>query len=390
MRNGRREVGERERRLRWLPAALLASAFVLDLALLNNVSTFPLLASAPVLAAPILSLRGTIATGVAANVIGLLLVELEREPTRTDITAFTSLVVLTLIAAGLNVLLTRDRQQLRTSREVAAAVQRAVLPDPPHRVGRLTVASRYEVAHAEAAIGGDLFSIHETPHGIRMIIADVRGKGLEAVRTVNALVGSFREACLHQPDLKDVVRQLEDRMQASTEGTSGAEAESFATAVVAELAPDYSELRIAVRGHAAPLLVRDGTALPLEPAVPSLPLGLGALGDGPGGAPDGAPDGDEVPVDRFELPAGATLVLYTDGINEARDADGAFFDLVPTLSRPFPPDPDAVLDTVLDAVLRHTGGTLQDDAALFAVTLDADTAVPTPDAAPGPRHGHDA
>ncbi|WP_406355303.1 serine/threonine-protein phosphatase [Streptomyces sp. NBC_01635] len=386
MRNGRREVGERERRLRWLPAALLASAFVLDLALLNNVSTFPLLASAPVLAAPILSLRGTIATGVAANVIGLLLVELEREPTRTDITAFTSLVVLTLIAAGLNVLLTRDRQQLRTSREVAAAVQRAVLPDPPHRVGRLTVASRYEVAHAEAAIGGDLFSIHETPHGIRMIIADVRGKGLEAVRTVNALVGSFREACLHQPDLKDVVRQLEDRMQASTEGTSGAEAESFATAVVAELAPDYSELRIAVRGHAAPLLVRDGTALPLQPAVPSLPLGLGALGDGPGGAPDG----DEVPVDRFELPAGATLVLYTDGINEARDADGAFFDLVPTLSRPFPPDPDAVLDTVLDAVLRHTGGTLQDDAALFAVTLDADTAVPAPDAAPGPRHGHDA
>lgn len=390
MRNGRREVGERERRLRWLPAALLASAFVLDLALLNNVSTFPLLASAPVLAAPILSLRGTIATGVAANVIGLLLVELEREPTRTDITAFTSLVVLTLIAAGLNVLLTRDRQQLRTSREVAAAVQRAVLPDPPHRVGRLTVASRYEVAHAEAAIGGDLFSIHETPHGIRMIIADVRGKGLEAVRTVNALVGSFREACLHQPDLKDVVRQLEDRMQASTEGTSGAEAESFATAVVAELAPDYSELRIAVRGHAAPLLVRDGTALPLQPAVPSLPLGLGALGDGPGDAPDGTPDGDEVPVDRFELPAGATLVLYTDGINEARDADGAFFDLVPTLSRPFPPDPDAVLDTVLDAVLRHTGGTLQDDAALFAVTLDADTAVPAPDAAPGPRHGHDA
>lgn len=368
MRNGRKGEGERERRLRWLPAALLVSAFVLDLTLLDNVSTFPLLAAAPVLAAPILSLRGTIATGVAANVVGLLLVDLEREPTRADITAFTSLVVLTAIAAGLNVLLARDRQQLRTSREVAAAVQRAVLPDPPRRVGRLTVAARYEVAHAEAAIGGDLFAIHETPHGIRMFIADVRGKGLEAVRTVNALVGSFREACLHQPDLKNVVRQLEDRMQASIEGASGAEAESFATAVVVELTHDYSELRIAVRGHAAPLLVHDGTAVPLEPAVPSLPLGLGAL--------HGDPGGDDVPVDRFELPAGATLVLYTDGINEARDADGAFFDLVPTLSRPFPPDPDSVLDTVLDAVLRHTGGTLQDDAALFAVTLDADTAAP--------------
>ncbi|MFI8305360.1 PP2C family protein-serine/threonine phosphatase [Streptomyces sp. NPDC085927] len=364
MRNGRREAGEPEQRLRWLPAALLAIAFVLDLVFLNNVSTFPLLAAAPVLAAPILSLRGTIATGVAANAVGLALVDLEREPTRTDITAFTSLVVLTVIAAGLNVLLARDRQQLRTSREVAAAVQRAVLPDPPHRVGRLTVASRYEVAHKEAAIGGDLFAIHGTPHGIRMLIADVRGKGLEAVRTVNALLGSFREACLHQPDLPGVVRQLEDRMRAGIEEASGAETESFATAVIAEIPSDYSVLRIANRGHEAPLLVHDGKASPLEPATPSLPLGLGALG------------GDEVPVDRFDLPVGATLVLFTDGIDEARDTDGVFFDPVPVLSRHFPPDPEVVLDTVLSAVSRHTGGALQDDAALFAVTLGPDTAAP--------------
>ncbi|MER5845454.1 PP2C family protein-serine/threonine phosphatase [Streptomyces prasinus] len=362
MRNGRGEAGERERWLRWLPAALLVIAFVLDLFLLNNVSTFPLLAAAPVLAAPLLSLRGTIATGVAANAVGILLVNLEREPTRADVTAFTSLVVLTVIAAGLNVLLARDRQQLKTSREVAAAMQRAVLPDPPRRVGRLTVASRYEVAHKEAAIGGDLFAIHETPHGIRMIIADVRGKGLGAVRTVNALLGSFREACLHQPDLPSVVRQLEHRMRAGIEEASGAETESFATAVVVEIPSDYSVLRIANRGHAAPLLVHGGRVVPLEPAAPSLPLGLGALG------------GDEVPVDRFDLPAGATLLLFTDGIDEARDQDDVFFDPVPVLSRHLPPDPEVVLDTVLSAVSRHTGGELQDDAALFAVTLDADTA----------------
>ncbi|MFE9922241.1 PP2C family protein-serine/threonine phosphatase [Streptomyces sp. NPDC005774] len=380
MRKGRKETGKQEQRLRWLPAALLVSAFVLDLVLLNNVSTFPLLAAAPVLAAPILSLRGTIATGVAANAVGLALVDLEREPTRADVTAFTSLVVLTVIAAGLNVLLARDRQQLRTSREVAAAVQRAVLPDPPHRVGRLTVASRYEVAHEEAAIGGDLFSIYETPHGIRMLIADVRGKGLEAVRTVNALLGSFREACLHQPDLPSVVRQLEDRMRAGIEEASGAETESFATAVIAEIPSDYSVLRITNRGHEAPLLVHDGKASPLEPATPSLPLGLGALG------------GDEVPVDRFDLPVGATLVLFTDGIDEARDTDGVFFDPVPVLSQRFPPDPDAVLDAVVDAVSRHTGGALQDDAALFAVTLGPDaetnTAAPPSDTARAPRPGH--
>ncbi|MBL3668996.1 serine/threonine-protein phosphatase [Streptomyces sp. M2CJ-2] len=357
--DGREEPTERGRRLRRLPAAIIVAALVLSFFTRGSLNTFPLLVAAPVVAAPLLSLRGTIATGAAANLVGLGLVLLKREPTADELVPFSSLVVLTVIAAFLNVLLARDRAELRTSREVAAVLQRAVLPDLPDRVGRLAVATRYEVAHKEAAIGGDLFAIHETPHGIRMLIADVRGKGIEAARTVNALLGSFHEASDHRPDLPGVVRQLEGRMQAGLRHASGAEAESFATAVLAELPPDYSVLRVANRGHEAPLLVHDGKAIPLEPTTPALPLGLDVL----------AVD-DEVPVDLFDLPVGATLVLYTDGINEARDADGVFFDPVPVLSRPLPPDPDAVLGTVLDAALRHAGGHLQDDAALFAVTLD--------------------
>ncbi|MCC3650251.1 serine/threonine-protein phosphatase [Streptomyces sp. S07_1.15] len=374
------EATERRRRLRWLPAAVIAGAVVLDVATPRSISVFPLLAAAPSVAAPLLSLRGTIITGVAATLVGAGdVVYLERDLTQRSVVALVSLAVLTCTAAVLNVLLTRDRRQLRTSREVAAAVQRAVLADPPPRVGRLAVASRYEAAHEEAAIGGDLFAVKETPHGVRMVIADVRGKGLQAVRTVNALLGSFHEACDHRPDLPDVVRQLEDRMQATIGQAGGEEAESFATAVVAELSPDGSVVRIANRGHPAPLLVHDGQASPLEPATPSLPLGLGVLG------------GDDVPVDRFDLPAGATLVLFTDGVDEARDADGAFFDPVPVLSRPFPPDPGAVLDALLAALFRHTGGNLQDDAALLAVTPDGDGAVTgggqRHDAVARPRHG---
>ncbi|MGY3203077.1 PP2C family protein-serine/threonine phosphatase [Streptomyces sp. TE5632] len=362
MRDGHKEPMEgelRRRRLRWLPAAMIVAALVLSFFTRGSLNTFPLLVAAPVVAAPLLSLRGTIATGVAANLVGLGLVLLRREPTVDELVPFSSLIILTVVAAFLNVLLARDRAELRTSREVAAVLQRAVLPDLPGRVGRLAVATRYEVAHKEADIGGDLFAIHETPHGIRMLIADVRGKGIEAARTVNALLGSFHEASDHRPDLTGVVRQLEGRMQAGIRQASGEGAESFATAVIAELPDDYSVLRIANRGHEAPLLVHDGKVIPLEPTTPALPLGLGVLSAD-----------DEVPVDRFDLPVGATLVLYTDGINEARDADGVFFDPVPALSRPLPPDPDAVLGTVLDAALRHTGGRLQDDAALFAVTLD--------------------
>lgn len=373
---------ERRRRLRWLPAAIILSAFVIDVATRGELNTFPALAAAAVVAAPLLSLPGTIITGVMANLVGLALVYVEREPSRDDVAPFTSLVLLTVIAAFLNVILARDRRQLATSREVAAAVQRAVLPDPPRRVGRLTVASRYEVAHEEAAIGGDLFSIHHTSYGIRMLIADVRGKGLESIRTVNALIGSFREASHHQPDLPGVVRQLEERMQGIVAEATGAEAETFATAVVAELPPDYSELRVSNQGHEAPLLVHEGKAVSLEPSTPALPLGLGQLGT------------DDFPVDRFDLPVGGTLVLFTDGIDEARDANGAFFEPVPALPGDLPPDPEAILDTLLAAVFRHTGGTLQDDAALFAVTLGADRPAPgadghrpAPARAPRPARG---
>ncbi|MEU3948373.1 PP2C family protein-serine/threonine phosphatase [Streptomyces sp. NPDC029526] len=358
---GRRDqTEERRQRLRWLPAAVILSAFVIDIVTRGEVNTFPALSAAPVIAAPLLSLPGTITTGVMSNVVGLALVFLEREPTREDVAPFTSLILLTVVAAGLNVILTRDRRQLATSREVAAAVQRAVLPDPPRRVGRLLVASRYEVAHQEAAIGGDLFAIRDTPYGIRMLIADVRGKGLESIRTVNALLGSFHEACYHQPDLPGVALQLEERMQGIVTEATGAETESFATAVIVELPSDYSVLRIVNRGHEAPLLVHDGRAVPLEPSTPALPLGLGLL------------DSSDAPVDRFQLPPGATLVLFTDGIDEARDAHGAFFDARRALSRRLPPDPGAILDTLLAEVTRHTGGTLEDDAALFAVTLGAD------------------
>ncbi|MFC8984250.1 PP2C family protein-serine/threonine phosphatase [Streptomyces sp. NPDC057115] len=364
---------ERRRRLRWLPAAIIASAFAIDVATGGEVNTFPALAAAAVVAAPLLSLPGTIITGVMANLVGLALVYVEREPSRDDVAPFTSLVLLTVIAAFLNVILARDRRQLATSREVAAAVQRAVLPDPPRRMGRLTVASRYEVAHEEAAIGGDLFSIHHTSYGIRMLIADVRGKGLESIRTVNALIGSFREASHHQPDLPGVVRQLEERMQGIVAEATGAETETFATAVVAELPPDYSELRVSNRGHEAPLLVHEGKAVSLEPSTPALPLGLGlGLGLGLLGT-------DDIEVDRFDLPVGGTLVLFTDGIDEARDANGAFFDPALALSGDLPADPEAILDTLLAAVSRHTGGTLQDDAAVFAVTLGAGRPAPGAD-----------
>ncbi|MFC9953903.1 PP2C family protein-serine/threonine phosphatase, partial [Streptomyces prasinus] len=355
-----------KRWLRALPAALILVVFALDSLTPRGVRVFPLLAATPVLVAPWLSLAGTIATGGAALLAAILLPLVRgRLPFGVDdIVPFSTFVTLTLLAAVVNRLLARERRQLKNTREVAEALQRAVLPSPPRRIGPLTVAVRYEAAAREAAIGGDLYAIHPTSHGVRLMIADVRGKGLGAVRTVNALLGTFHEATRRAPDLPGVVRWLEQRMREAKCAEGGAGLETFATAVVAELSADGSTLCMANRGHPPPLLVHRGRARPLEPATPSLPLGLADLG-----APDILPD---VPVDRYALPEGAVLVLFTDGVVEARDHRGVFYDPVPRLSRPLPPDPDHVLDALLGDLYRYTAEHLDDDVALLAVGLHRD------------------
>ncbi|GAA2447009.1 PP2C family protein-serine/threonine phosphatase [Streptomyces macrosporus] len=350
---------------RWssfLPAAVVLAAIVIDVLIPLGTNVFPLLAAAPVLASPVYSLAGTIATGVAALAAGTVLAHLGgTDPVSTAYAVpFTSLTVLTVLAALLNRTMAHDRQQLKDARDVAEAVQRAVLPTPPKRIGPLDVAVRYRAAAREAAIGGDLYAIRPTPHSVRLLIADVRGKGLQAVRTVNGLLGTFHEATARLPDLPDVVDWLEERAQEiKAEEVGGVE--SFVTAVVVDVPADGSALRVVNLGHPAPLLLHRGRARPLDPAVPALPLGLGDLGP------------VRAPVERHPLPPGATLLLFTDGVVEARDRRGVFYDPVPFLSRPLPAEPDAILDALLADLARHTGGPLDDDAALVAVTRRQDT-----------------
>ncbi|GHF12646.1 membrane protein [Streptomyces werraensis] len=359
MRMQRYQRGRRLRRValsRALPATALVVAVLIDLAW-PPFNTFPLLATVSLIAAPMYSLTWTVTSGAVACLTGWLLSLRENQDvlTRANVIGFTTLITLTAVAAFLNRMFAREREQLRTSREVAEAVQRAMLPTVPGRVRGLALAGRYQAAQEEALIGGDLYGVHDTPHGLRLVIGDVRGKGTQAVTLVNTLLGVFHAAALQVPDLPSVVEAAEIQVQDLKGREEDPPFEDFVTAVFVEILPDRSTLRVANRGHPAPLLVHEGGVTALEPKEPSLPLGLGDLA------------GQVVPVDHYDLPPGATLVLFTDGIIEARDRTGAFFDPVPPLTRPLPPDPGAVLDAMLTALFRHTGE-LEDDAAALAVT----------------------
>jgi serine phosphatase RsbU (regulator of sigma subunit) len=245
------------------------------------------------------------------------------------------------LGARRNTLL-RERRLAQT-RAVAQVVQRALLRPVPRHLGGLQLEARYVAAALEAEVGGDVYEAAWTPFGIRLMIGDVMGKGLAAVETASALVGSFREAVFDEERLP----ALAWRLQVSLNRRIGPDI--FATALFLNLPVTGDRAEIVSCGHPAPLFLgADGTVIEVKIDQPCPPIGMLEL----------CSEHAEVEVD---LRAGDGLLLYTDGVTEARDADGEFFPLTEQLTR----SPEWTLDNLLADLQRHAGGQLDDDAALL-------------------------
>ena len=100
-------------------------------------------------------------------------------------------------------------RELRQVRQVAGAAQSVLLRPLPPRIDGLNVAAAQLSADRGAAVGGDLYEVVATEHGVRIVMGDVRGHGLAAIGTVAAVLGSFREAAHDEPELGGVLRRLE-------------------------------------------------------------------------------------------------------------------------------------------------------------------------------------
>jgi sigma-B regulation protein RsbU (phosphoserine phosphatase) len=210
------------------------------------------------------------------------------------------IAVATGIASAVAVIRERQAERIAELSRLASVAQQAVLRPLGPKVGTLAVAGRYISATAAADIGGDLYEALDTPYGVRMIIGDVRGKGLDAVRLASIVLGSYRHVAYERADLRAIVADL-DRAVARSVGD-----EDFVTAALVE--ERGGTLTIVNCGHPAPLLLRRGEAIPLEPPAPAPPLGF-------------------MPVVRprvERLEPGDRLLLFTDGLGEAR-REGEFF-----------------------------------------------------------------
>jgi hypothetical protein len=338
----------------------------------------PLLAVPPALAGiGAATPRRPLAYGAVMLLVAIAAAPFTTTPEVPAVTAV-SIVVVTLISASGGARGGQENQRLADVTSVAEAAQRALLRPLPRQVGPLELGVVYLAAAAEARVGGDLYEVTRTQFGIRLIVGDVRGKGLDAVEIAADVLGVFREVAHEVYTLAEVAR----RIDASLARRPAAPLEEFVTAVLAEIDPAAGSLSIYNCGHPPPLVLSPGgngpaenrpaengpaesdgqgpatrlRVTPVDVPAPALPLRLMSLGDTSGAE-------RTVP-----LQPGDALLLYTDGVTEARDARREFYPLeervAEVAARAGGADGD-LLDRLREDLVRYVGAPLDDDAALL-------------------------
>ncbi|MEW1913484.1 PP2C family protein-serine/threonine phosphatase [Kitasatospora sp. NPDC085895] len=367
-----RRPQQQSRALILIPLALIVVISVVDMLAPPEVHLGPLLVAAPAITASFAGPWTTSAVGAAAVVAQIVVAAVRT--TLVDLNHSVQIVALaltSLLVALFAHLREQHEREMTQLRSVAEAAQ-AVLQRPiPARMGPLRIASVYLAAEAEALIGGDLYAAVRTRWGSRFLVGDVRGKGLEAIGEASLVLGAFRTAAYRQVDLPRLVTHLEKAVFGDTgdtgtpaDGAGGADAdagESFITAAVLDIPDTEPVIHLADCGHPPPLLLRDGRVTPLEFRRPAPPLGLTELA------------GSEIEVETFAFQEGDTVLLYTDGVIEARNESGAFYPLAERLASWPPGDPHALLQRLCQDLLTHVGGRLGDDAAMVAIKRDTTT-----------------
>jgi len=332
-----------------LPYAMMGAVALSDALTGPEYGFLPLLSLGPAFASLSGGVKRALSIGGLAMVLcAVLALDNDLPGTRQNIVTWVTL--LGVIGASVVATIGRQRREreLANVRSIAEAAQRVLLKPVPRRAGHLRIAVSYTSAMAEALIGGDLYEVTASPGGVRMIVGDVQGKGLEAVETAAVVLGAFREAAPDEPDLRSVGTRLERALNRRLTG------EDFVTAILVEIRDD--DLTLLNYGHPAPLVLRaDGTSLFAEPEHAAPPLGLADL----------EPD----PPEPYSLPftSGDQLLLYTDGVIEARDPSGEFYPLEDRVAHLKADDPEQALHNLRQDLLDHLAGPIQDDTAMLLV-----------------------
>jgi hypothetical protein len=231
---------------------------------------------------------------------------------------------------------------------IAAEVQWAMLPPRTFGTERVTISGAVEPAYE---IGGDAFDYAMNGDHLHFALLDGMGHGLTAATLVAIAVAAYRNARRSRMHLLETAVAIDGVVTGQFDG------DRFVTGLVAELDCITGELVFINAGHAAPMLLRRGRMVKELTAAPLLPFGFGD---------------EHLAVTTEWLEPGDRVLVYTDGVVEARRQDGEFFgeqrliDFVERECASGQSSPE-ILRRLTSAVLTHQSGALQDDSTLLLV-----------------------
>lgn len=273
------------------------------------------------------------------------IVESIDEPRMTQLRLLAGIAAELILAKsqyGDNLELARRRRPM----SLAAEIHWHLLPPLTFGTERVVISGVLEPAYE---VGGDAFDYALNGDVTHVAVFDAMGHGLEASLLSAVAVGAYRSARRWRLDL-EATYALMDQAVRQHFGS-----ERFVTGMFAELNLSTGRLRWLNAGHPPPLLVRHGRVVKSLECSPSLPLGLG---------------GSVVDLTEESLERGDRLLLYTDGVVEARSRDGEFFgqrrlaDMLGREAASGQPAPETMRRLSL-AVMEHQEGALQDDATML-------------------------
>ena len=190
-----------------------------------------------------------------------------------------------------------EKERMQRELQLGREIQSRLLPQAPSDVPGTELAAMTLPCFE---VGGDYFDFLELPGGdVGIAIGDVSGKGVSAALVMSSLQAALRVAAPIEPDIAMLIARLNALIYRSTRG------KKYVTFFFGRYTPATGELRYVNAGHNPPMLIVDGEVRRLDST--GRPVGL-------------------LPENRsaeavVTLPPGATLFLYTDGLNEAANAD---------------------------------------------------------------------
>jgi serine phosphatase RsbU (regulator of sigma subunit) len=249
----------------------------------------------------------------------------------------------------------------RKDMDLAAEMQWSLLPPLSYANAGTTLAGLLEPAYE---VGGDCFDYAANDRRLDVAIFDAMGHGLTSAILASLLVGAYRHSRRAGQDMAQIATSIDAAARAFPGKAT------FATALFAQLNRATGQLSWLTCGHPQPIIVRRGTTLPDADIEPGVPIGLGTLGPIVG------------TLSEVALEPGDGILLYTDGVTEARDPVGEAFGegrLRDLLAREHLAGgtPQEVIRRLVRSALDHSQVRLRDDATMLYIRWNPETSQPT-------------